>query len=133
MENASKALIIAGAILIAILLIGIGMFLYTSAQEPIGEAQDQMSEQAVRMFNSKFENYSGSQKGVNVKALLSTVISSNSNDSADARLVTVKYGSSTGSDSSTISTIVNSIVNTKTYTVNLTYTGQLISQIEIVG
>ena len=30
MENASKALIIAGAILLAILIIGLGMFIYNS-------------------------------------------------------------------------------------------------------
>ena len=33
MENASKALIIAGAILISILLIGLGVYVYTMAQQ----------------------------------------------------------------------------------------------------
>ena len=33
MENASKALIIAGAILLSILIIGLGMFIYNQEQE----------------------------------------------------------------------------------------------------
>ena len=35
MENASKALIIAGAILLSILIIGMGMFIYNQAQDQI--------------------------------------------------------------------------------------------------
>ena len=35
MENASKALIIAGAILISILIIAIGMYIYSNSQSSI--------------------------------------------------------------------------------------------------
>ena len=42
MENASKALLIAGAILICILLIAIGMYIYNSAQGTIKTAAGQM-------------------------------------------------------------------------------------------
>ena len=114
MENASKALIIAGAILIAILLIGIGMFLYQAAQQPISEAGAQMDEQAIRMFNSKFENYDGKQKGTSVKALISTVITSNSQDS-DTRTVTVN-GKSSSSD---LSSLRSAVVDGKTYNVTI--------------
>ena len=38
MENASKALLIAGAILICILLIGVGMMVFNGAQNSIGGA-----------------------------------------------------------------------------------------------
>ena len=57
MENASKALIIAGAILISILLIGIGMMIYNSAIKPVTDAGDRMDEMSKNMFNGKFENY----------------------------------------------------------------------------
>ncbi len=114
MENASKALIIAGAILIAILLIGIGMFLYQAAQQPISEAGSQMDEQAIRMFNSKFENYDGKQRGTSVKALISTVITSNSQDS-DTRTVTVN-GKSSSSD---LSSLRSAVVDGKTYNVTI--------------
>ncbi len=35
MENASKALIIAGAILLSILIIGLGMFIYQKKQQEL--------------------------------------------------------------------------------------------------
>ena len=38
MENASKALIIAGAILISILIIGLGVFIYQQAQSTVSKA-----------------------------------------------------------------------------------------------
>lgn len=38
MENASKALIIAGAILLSILIIGLGMFIYQQASGAMGNA-----------------------------------------------------------------------------------------------
>ena len=41
MENASKALLIAGAILICILLIAIGMYIYNSANSTVDSAVSQ--------------------------------------------------------------------------------------------
>lgn len=91
MENASKALIIAGAILISILLIGVGMVVFTSAQGGIDEALSSMSEQEKTIFNQKFTAYKGDKiKGTNVKALLTNVMTSNSqNRDIDGKLVEV--------------------------------------------
>ena len=81
MENASKALIIAGAILIAILLISTGILVMNSINKPLDEASQQGDSQAVQMFNSKFIQYAGKNKTAqDVKALLSTIISSNNTD-----------------------------------------------------
>lgn len=78
MENASKALLIAGAILVCILLIGVGMLVYNSAQGTISEAVSQMSSQEKDMFNQQFEQYSGTRvNGSNVKALLQRVRNNN--------------------------------------------------------
>lgn len=83
MENASKALLIAGAILICILLIGVGMLVYQSAQGTISEAVSQMSSQEKDMFNQQFEQYAGSRvNGSNVRALLQK-IRNNNNTNAD--------------------------------------------------
>ena len=46
MENASKALVIAGAVLVAILLIAFGMIMINSARTPIDEAAGQGEQQA---------------------------------------------------------------------------------------
>ena len=77
MENASKALIIAGAILISILLISVGIIVMNSINDPIDQAGDQAASQAIEMFNSKFTGYAGKQKASAVKALMTAVGSSN--------------------------------------------------------
>ena len=127
MENASKALIIAGAILVAILLIGIGVGLINAANSTIGGATDQMDEQAIKIFNAKFESYAGSQKGSNVKALMSSVITANANATNSGRsTITVKWGSVTNA-----ATIMNTIIASKTYTVAFTYTNGYITAVTI--
>ena len=61
MENASKALLIAGAVLVVILIIGVGMLIYTSATGAIQEGVNRMSVQEQNMFNQQFEQYVGSR------------------------------------------------------------------------
>ena len=80
MENASKALIIAGAILISIVLIAVGVMVVNGANGAIGTAVDSMTDQEKQIFNNKFEKYEGNQKGSGVKALLSAIISSNATE-----------------------------------------------------
>ena len=91
MENASKALIIAGAILISILLIGVGVMVMNGAQGGIDEAIKNMSAQEKEMFNTKFTQHEGEKiKGANVRALIRNIISSNSaNQDIDGKLVTL--------------------------------------------
>ena len=77
MENASKALLIAGAVLIVILLIGIGMLIYSRSTGVIDTAASTMNTQEIQAFNSQFTPYEGEQKGSSVRALISTVIANN--------------------------------------------------------
>lgn len=78
MENASKALLIAGAILICILLIAIGMYIYQSAQATIDAAASKMSNQDKEIYNSMIKKYVGENKrGSDVKAMIEQVISQN--------------------------------------------------------
>ena len=85
MENMSKAVIIAGAVLIAILLIGIGIALLNSSTPVVDQASENINSQAVHMFNSKFETYFGERvSGAKVKAFISKVIANNSKYSASA-------------------------------------------------
>ena len=76
MENASKALIIAGAILLAILIIGLGIFIYRQAANTVSDTgMDQLS---IQQFNGQFENYIKTNVSAsNVRALLDTVSSNN--------------------------------------------------------
>ena len=74
MENASKALLIAGAILLCILIIAIGMFIYNSAQSTITDSMTSLSTQEIDAFNNQFTSYEGNQTGSNVKALMGRLI-----------------------------------------------------------
>lgn len=73
MENAAKALIIAGAILISILIVGLGVIIYNNVS---GIASDTsgIDQQAVSSHNSPIESYfSDHTSGSNVRALINYV------------------------------------------------------------
>lgn len=90
MENASKALLIAGAVLIAILLIGVAMLIYQGAMGGINSGIASMSQQEIQAFNAPFTQYEGLQRGTNVRAIIQNVISSNSaNQDVDGKLVSL--------------------------------------------
>lgn len=82
MENASKALLIAGAILLSILIIAIGMYIYNSASSTITSSVSSMSTQEKDAFNNQFTAYEGAQTGSKVKALIGVLIA-NSNTYED--------------------------------------------------
>jgi len=90
MENASKALIIAGAILLSIAIIGIGMSVFNQAQDSVNNAN--MDEAFITTFNSKFTPYEGKNiKGSRVNNLLSTIAQNNlANQDDESIIVKVK-------------------------------------------
>jgi len=77
MENASKALIIAGAILISILIIGLGVFIYQQASTTVSNAN--LNSQEAMAHNGPFQNYIGNNtaSASDVKSLMQLVISNN--------------------------------------------------------
>ena len=98
MENASKALIIAGAILLSILIIAIGMYIYNSSQNTMQTAVTQISAQEIQSFNQTWEMYEGPQTGSNVKSLISKLSTgAKSNEEEESRLPDL-YIEPTGSD-----------------------------------
>ena len=104
MENASKALIIAGAILISILIIAIGMYIYTNSESSIRNATSQMSTQEKSAFNQTWYTYEGSQLGSNCRALIAQIISSNSTNVNEAsKLISLKV------DGETVTPEINNI------------------------
>ena len=111
MENASKALIIAGAILISILLITIGIVLINSGRNVTTQGTAQMASQTIQAFNSKFTQYEGTIEGSHVRDLLATARSNNATDKAHP--VVVNAGAATLTEAT--------INNTKKYKVTLHY------------
>lgn len=91
MENATKALLIAGAILIVILIIGVGMMVFQGASGSIDAGIAQMSAQEITIFNQNFTNYEGPKvKGANVKQLIGNIITNNStNQDIDGKIVSI--------------------------------------------
>ena len=121
MENASKALLIAGAILLAILLISLGIMVFTQAQSTVETSG--MSQAEITAFNNKFLKYEGTKSGTEVKALVNEVIASNeSNPSAQ---VTVTSGANVSNISVTTGTtpsvVTSGAVASEKYNVVLTY------------
>ena len=99
MENASKALIIAGAILLSILLISLGIMVYTNAKGTVGETN--LDSEEIQTFNTKISQYCGKNKSANdMNALMSVIISLKSDKSGRSVDVDVSNVSDyvTGSD-----------------------------------
>lgn len=92
MENASKALIIAGAILISIILISIGIMIVNGGMGIVDRGIGSMTSQEIQVFNSQFTNYEGTQRGSVVKTLMETVSSSNATND-DKVTVSGEFGS----------------------------------------
>lgn len=119
MENASKALLIAGAILIVIVLISIGMAIVNSSKDVIDEVGHSTADNAVTVFNSTFSSYEGTQKGASVRSLLQAISTSNAtNKNTSGRLISVTVGSLTAeTDSSKITGESSNIVTSAKYKV----------------
>ncbi|MBD8923288.1 hypothetical protein EGR52_07730 [bacterium] len=118
MENASKALIIAGAILLSILLISLGIMIFNTAQDTTKNSG--MTQAQVAAFNNKFSKYEGKIKGSEVRSLIQEVVASNGDDNNKnaSRKITIKKDnkaivSDTSADSS-------GILTTQSYTVKIT-------------
>ena len=85
MENASKALIIAGAILLAILIISLGILIYNQASGDVNN--NAMSEVELNNFNQKFTQYEGVARGTTVRGIYQAVLSNNiTQDSTDRQV-----------------------------------------------
>ena len=84
MENASKALIIAGAILLAILIISLGIMIYNQASGVVNN--NAMTEVEVSSFNQRFSQYFGKKvRGANVNSLINAVNNNNMSTDDDTK------------------------------------------------
>lgn len=78
MENASKALIVAGAILLSILIISIGIYIYNSDTSTTSDIViDTTMKMQLTQFNKQYEMYEGIQSGSNIKQLLNMASQNN--------------------------------------------------------
>ena len=141
MENASKALIIAGAILLAILIISLGILIFSQAQDTVGSVN--MSEQEVMAFNSKFTSYRGRNKrGAEVNALIQAVRANNQSavtEGAKEKVVEIKAGTGvddtvttdTKETNTTFGAVTGSVTKGNTYKITIGYKNGLVNTITI--
>jgi hypothetical protein len=117
MENASKALIIAGAILLAILLISLGIYIFTGAQDVTKKSG--LDSQAVSVVNSAISKYEGSRKSASdVRSVRNEILAANKkfhDEGEDSNRITINGGSATDYDASNLND------TQKIYTIKLTY------------
>ena len=132
MENASKALIIAGAILLAILIISLGILIFSQAQDTINSVN--MDEQEIMAFNNKFTPYQGdNQRGSEVNALAQAVLSNNQsakdNGETATKGITVSGKITIKNDGST--TTFTRLPSGTLYDVSFEYKDSLVNKITI--
>ena len=88
MENASKALIIGGAILLAVLIVALGMTVYNRVSD-VGNSASVDSQKA-QAFNASFEPYIGPNvRGSNVRLLLDAVAANNRTTDDDSTKIKI--------------------------------------------
>ncbi len=118
MENASKALIIAGAILLAILIIALGVYIFNQARSATN--MDDLSNQQVEAHNATFQNYEGTINGTQAKALIDAIRNNNQRMPTLGQ-ITVDGVSGTGlKDNAKLATEKNTYQPTSQYEVSIT-------------
>ena len=126
MENASKALIIAGAILLSILLISLGIMVYNNAKNTIGNAN--LDKQEIESFNAEWASYEGTAVSASkVQAMVQAVNASNATEAkkgANAKYITITTGGAAKTSAVTAQPsafATSGIAQNKTYAVKLGY------------
>ena len=129
MENASKALIIAGSIIVSLVIVSLGILIYRKTQtatDVSGVIQSQ-----VEGYNEQYENLFGTYVGAaNVKALLqkiktnNTLYSSSGSDASSMKIWVIFLaenfeGRDTTNGNGTMTPIINKIKQSKHYSVNV--------------
>lgn len=115
MDNASKALIMAGAILIAVAIVGIGIYIFSAANGMTDDALNQIDALTVTSINSQLQQYEGEIRGRELKQAINIARSINKqNTLPDSGKIGVNGSGLT--DTST-----SGIVDNQTYTVTFGY------------
>lgn len=122
MENATKALLIAAAVLIAILIISLGLVVYNNSANTVNQAN--LSSQEIQAQNEKFTRYNGNNKrGSEVNSLLQTALNYNLNTTDDGNRVIVEYGTEKLVDKKSKS-ITKQMDTSKLYKITVNYGGE---------
>ena len=121
MDNASKALIMAGAILLAASIIGVGAYILSSTNLMTDAAINQINPLVVTAVNSQLQPYEGEIKGSALKQLINMAKSVNARDSISEK-IKFSIGESTYENALTIEKFkASNVEDDKDYEVNFSY------------
>lgn len=121
MDNASKALIMAGAVLISIALVGVGVYIFSSTNTMVGGANKQLDDAAAQMTNSTLGQYAGSNvRGSTVKQLIEKVRISNINNTLPTAVSVKVVDKGPYTENTDLSGLLNDITDTAYYKVEIT-------------
>ena len=105
----------------------LSMLIYNQASDVIHESS--MSDMEMELFNQRFMQYEGEQNGINVKALLQSVVTNNVSETEENRKVEVSGAVTIGKDDTEAP--LSEIDTASTYDVQIEYNEGLVSQIII--
>ena len=132
MENATKALLIAAAILVAIIIISIGIAVVQQGQNAVSNAD--LSEAEMAAFNSKFKNYEGTNVSTaTVHSLLTTVLTHNQNQTKNKTTNYVEVVNSSETMLSTGAANITRVTGSDYYNVVCNYTNGLVTSIKVTN
>ena len=133
MENASKALIIAGGVLIVILVLTLFAYINTKMGSGTSNLYSRLEDRNITEFNQKFLNYDENNhlRIQEVVSLINMAKNANINNNIGAH-VDVLVDNASYLDKSTDELNELLMVNAdKTYTCNVTVTGKIVSKVKI--
>ena len=134
MENATKALLIAAGVLVVILIISLGIGIFNTAQEGMGNAD--LSEYQIQQHNDKFTKYEGTNRsGADVNAMIKTVFNFNATQENANSMITVvdNSGNGAGIDPNAFNANMTpvKVPTGARYSVTATYTNGMVSMLTI--
>lgn len=133
MENASKALIIAGAILLAIIIISLGLMVVNNARNQVSSAN--LSKAEMEAFNAQWEAYQGSNKTASeVRSLYSAVIAHNASEDklGTGRQITIGLKGATAAQPTALPSSTD-VPNNAQYTITPGYANGMINTFTITS
>lgn len=130
MENATKALLIAGSVLIAIVLIAVGIKILGSTSGTVNQVESVSNAMEKSIFNSQYTQFEGAQKGTAVKKLINQAKTYNATVKDENRKIKIKTtaeGLHGCPDETTVADDLNTICDqiqiSKTYTIRVDIDG----------
>ena len=141
MENASKALITAGAILLSVLFISLGIMVFNNAKSAVGGAN--LNKEELAAFNSQWETYTSKKQlsASELRTMFSAIIANNvtEKNNSVSRLIKVECAagvldaSSAKIDKVAIEQMPASVSASKTFKVSASYSNGLITLLTITN